>query len=262
MLIAGNWKMHKGPHEARAFLAGFRPPDGVEVVLCPPYVSLAAAVEAGVTVYAQNAHWERDGAFTGEISAPMLAEIGVRGSIIGHSERRQHFGETDETVRLRCEAVLEAGLGVIACVGETEAEREAGETDAVLRRQVAVVPQHDRLVLAYEPVWAIGTGRDGVAAAGAGGPRTDQVAAPDARPLRRIGQARQRGGAPRAARRGRRARRRRIARPDLVHGDLPGSAGIVAAQSPLRSRGSVTRKPLNRGRFATAAAWYLASCPW
>ena len=158
MLIAGNWKMHKGPHEARAFLAGFRPPDGVEVVLCPPYVSLAAAVEAGVTVYAQNAHWERDGAFTGEISAPMLAEIGVRGSIIGHSERRQHFGETDETVRLRCEAVLEAGLGVIACVGETEAEREAGETDAVLRRQVAVVPQHDRLVLAYEPVWAIGTG--------------------------------------------------------------------------------------------------------
>ena len=158
MLIAGNWKMHKGPHEARAFLAGFRPPDGVEVVLCPPYVSLAAAVEAGVTVYAQNAHWERDGAFTGEISAPMLAEIGVHGSIIGHSERRQHFGETDETVRLRCEAVLEAGLGVIACVGETEAEREAGETDAVLRRQVAVVPQHDRLVLAYEPVWAIGTG--------------------------------------------------------------------------------------------------------
>ena len=158
MLIAGNWKMHKGPHEARAFLAGFRPPDGVEVVLCPPYVSLAAAVEAGVTVYAQNAHWERDGAFTGEISAPMLAEIGVRGSIIGHSESRQHFGETDETVRLRCEAVLDAGLGVIACVGETEAEREAGETDAVLRRQVAVVPQHDRLVLAYEPVWAIGTG--------------------------------------------------------------------------------------------------------
>ena len=158
MLIAGYWKMHKGPHEARAFLAGFRPPDGVEVVLCPPYVSLSAAVEAGVIVYAQNAHWERDGAFTGEISAPMLAEIGVRGSIIGHSERRQHFGDTDETVRLRCEAVLDAGLGVIACVGETEAERERGETDAVLRRQVAVVPQHDRLVLAYEPVWAIGTG--------------------------------------------------------------------------------------------------------
>ena len=79
MLIAGNWKMFKGPHETRAFLAGFRPPEGVDVVICPPYVSLAAAVEAGVTVYAQNAHWERDGAYTGEVSAPMLAEIGVRG---------------------------------------------------------------------------------------------------------------------------------------------------------------------------------------
>ena len=158
-LVAANWKMFKGPHETRAFLAGFRPPAGVEVVLCPPYVSLAAAVESGVSVYAQNAHWERDGAYTGEISAPMLAEIGVRGSIVGHSERRQHFGETDETARLRCEAVLAAGLGVIACVGETESEREAGETEAVLRRQVAAVPQHERLVIAYEPVWAIGTGR-------------------------------------------------------------------------------------------------------
>jgi triosephosphate isomerase (TIM) len=158
-LVAGNWKMFKGPHEARSFLAAFRAPEGVEVVFCPPYVSLAAAVESGQSVYAQNAHWEREGAFTGEISAPMLAELGVRGSIVGHSERRQHFGETDETVRLRCEGVLEAGLGVIACVGETEAEREAGETEAVLRRQVAAVPQHDRLVIAYEPVWAIGTGR-------------------------------------------------------------------------------------------------------
>jgi triosephosphate isomerase len=159
VLIAGNWKMHKGPHETRAFLAGFRPPEGVDVVLCPPYVSLATAVEAGVTVYAQNAHWERDGAYTGEISAPVLAEIGVRGSIIGHSERRQYFCETDETVRRRCQAVLDAGLGVIACVGETEAEHEAGATDEVLRRQVAVLPEHERLVIAYEPVWAIGTGR-------------------------------------------------------------------------------------------------------
>jgi triosephosphate isomerase len=159
VLIAGNWKLHKGPHETRAFLAGFRSPEGVDVVLCPPYVSLATAVEAGETVYAQNAHWERDGAYTGEISAPMLAEIGVRGSIIGHSERRQYFCETDETVRLRCQAVLDAGLGVIACVGETEAEREAGATEEVLRRQVAVLPEHERLVIAYEPVWAIGTGR-------------------------------------------------------------------------------------------------------
>ena len=159
MLIAGNWKMFKGPHETRAFLAGFRPPDDVDVVICPPYVSLAAAVDAGVTVYAQNAHWERDGAYTGEVSAAMLAELGVRGSIIGHSERRQHFCETDETVRLRAEAVLDAGLGVIACVGETEGEREAGATEEVLRRQVAVLPEHERLVIAYEPVWAIGTGR-------------------------------------------------------------------------------------------------------
>jgi len=159
VLIAGNWKMFKGPHETRAFLAGFRPPKEVDVVICPPYVSLAAAVEAGVTVYAQNAHWERDGAYTGEVSAPMLAELGVRGSIIGHSERRQRFCETDETVRLRSEAVLAAGLGVIACVGETEAERESGATDEVLRRQVAVLPEHERLVIAYEPIWAIGTGR-------------------------------------------------------------------------------------------------------
>jgi triosephosphate isomerase (TIM) len=159
VLIAGNWKMYKGPHETRAFLAGFRPPDGVDVVICPPYVALAAAVESGATVYAQNAHWERDGAYTGEISAPMLAEIGVRGSIVGHSERRQYFCETDETVHLRCEALLEAGLGVIACVGETEAEREAGKTEEVLRRQVSALPAHERLVIAYEPVWAIGTGR-------------------------------------------------------------------------------------------------------
>jgi len=159
VLIAGNWKMFKGPHETRAFLAGFRPPDDVDVVICPPYVSLAAAVDAGVTVYAQNAHWERDGAYTGEVSAAMLAELGVRGSIIGHSERRQHFCETDETVRLRAEAVLDAGLGVIACLGETEGEREAGATEEVLRRQVAVLPEHERLVIAYEPVWAIGTGR-------------------------------------------------------------------------------------------------------
>jgi triosephosphate isomerase len=104
-------------------------------------------------------HWELEGAFTGEISPPMLLEIGAKGSIVGHSERRQHFGETDETVARRCAAALEAGLHVIACVGETEAEREAGETEAVLSRQVAAVPRDPRLVIAYEPVWAIGTGK-------------------------------------------------------------------------------------------------------
>ena len=158
-LIAGNWKLFKGPAETRAFLAAFDPPAGVEAVVCPPYVSLAAAVESGRTIYAQNVHWAAEGAFTGEVSAGMLLELGVAGAIVGHSERRQLFGETDETVRLRCEAALAAGLGVIACVGELEAEREAGETEAVLARQVAVLPRHERLVIAYEPVWAIGTGK-------------------------------------------------------------------------------------------------------
>jgi triosephosphate isomerase len=104
-------------------------------------------------------HWAAEGAFTGEISPGMLVEIGVQGAIVGHSERRQHFGETDETTARRAEAALAAGLGVIACVGETEAQREGGKTEAVLTRQVAVLPQHERLVIAYEPVWAIGTGR-------------------------------------------------------------------------------------------------------
>ncbi len=159
MLVAGNWKMFKGPAETRAFLAAFEPPSGVDVVVCPPFTALGAAVGHGVPVYAQNVHWAAEGAFTGEISARMLLEIGVEGAIVGHSERRQYFGETDDTVRARCEAALEAGLRVIACVGETEAEREAGETDAVLRRQVGAIPVHDALAIAYEPVWAIGTGK-------------------------------------------------------------------------------------------------------
>ncbi len=159
MLIAGNWKMFKGPAATRAFAERFAPPAGVDVVVAPPFVSLAAAVEAGLTAYAQNVHWATEGAFTGEISAPMLLELGVAGAIVGHSERRQWFGETDATVARRAEAALAAGLHVIACVGELEAEREAGETEAVLRRQVSVLPPGERLVVAYEPVWAIGTGR-------------------------------------------------------------------------------------------------------
>jgi len=168
MLIAGNWKMFKGPHEARTFATQIRHlPEratGTEIVLCPPYVALQATVQglgegSDVRVYAQNVHWELDGAFTGEISAPMLAELGVKGAIVGHSERRQLFGETDETVGRRAEAALEAGIAVIACVGETEGEREAEQTEAVLRRQVEALPRHERLVIAYEPVWAIGTGQ-------------------------------------------------------------------------------------------------------
>ena len=159
MLVAGNWKMFKGPAATVAFLEAFEPPIGVEVVVCPPFTSLAAAVGRGVPVFAQNVHWARAGAFTGEVSAPLLLELGVEGTIVGHSERRQLFGETDETVRQRCEGALEAGIAVIACVGETESEREAGETEAVLRRQVAAIPRHDTLVIAYEPVWAIGTGK-------------------------------------------------------------------------------------------------------
>jgi triosephosphate isomerase len=163
MLIAGNWKMYKGPSETRAFADGFEPPDGVDAVLCPPYPSLAAAVEGGLTTYAQSVHWASEGAFTGEVSAPMLLELGVQGAIVGHSERRQFFGETDETVARRSIAALEAGLGVIACVGESEEEREAGDTDVILRLQVEsirdAVGAHERLVVAYEPVWAIGTGK-------------------------------------------------------------------------------------------------------
>jgi len=160
--------MFKGAHEARAFATRIRHlPEhvpGVDVVVCPPFASLHATLQglgdgSLVRVYAQNVHWELEGAFTGEVSAPMLAELGVAGSLVGHSERRQYFGETDEAVGRRAEAALEAGLSVIACVGETEPERENEQTEAVLSRQLASLPRHGRLVIAYEPVWAIGTGR-------------------------------------------------------------------------------------------------------
>ena len=159
MLIAGNWKMYKTPSQTAEFCAAFKPPAGVDVVVCPPYTSLREAVASGLGVYAQNVHWADSGAFTGEISAAMLLELGVKGSIVGHSERRQHFGETDEGTARRAAAALEARLSVIACVGETEAQREGDETEEVLRRQVSVLPEHEQLVVAYEPVWAIGTGK-------------------------------------------------------------------------------------------------------
>src|SRR5213076_1821398 len=160
MFIAGNWKMYKGAREAGAFCRRLRDTDlgDVDVAVCPPYVSLAEAVQAlagtEIGVFAQNCHWEPEGPFTGEISPPMLRELGVYGTIVGHSERRQYFGETDGNVARRTETALEHGLHVIACVGETEREREAGETEAVLRRQVSVLHEDDNLVVAYEPVWA------------------------------------------------------------------------------------------------------------
>jgi triosephosphate isomerase (TIM) len=164
-LIAGNWKMYKGPAEAAEFCLGLREQDlgGVDVVVCPPYVSLAVAVQllAGteVAVAAQNVHWDQHGAYTGEVSAAMLLELGVYGAIVGHSERRQYFGDTDETSAGRARAALSAGLFVIACVGETEEERAGGVTEDVLRRQVSLLEPDDNLVIAYEPVWAIGTGK-------------------------------------------------------------------------------------------------------
>jgi triosephosphate isomerase (TIM) len=165
MLIAGNWKMYKGPADAAGFCLGLREAEleGVDVVVCPPFVSLAVAVQllAGteIAVAAQNVHWEDEGAFTGEISAGMLRELGVYGAIVGHSERRQFFGETDATVAERVRAALDAGLFVIACVGETAEERESGQTEDVLGGQLSVLEPDDNLVLAYEPVWAIGTGK-------------------------------------------------------------------------------------------------------
>jgi len=151
--------MYKGPAETREFCATFAPPAGVDAVLCPPFGSLGAGVASGHTIFAQNVHWADEGAFTGEVSTKILLELGVQGAIVGHSERRQYFGETDETVGMRTEHALEAGLRVIACVGESEQERERGETQDVLRRQVGVLNAHENLVVAYEPVWAIGTGK-------------------------------------------------------------------------------------------------------
>jgi triosephosphate isomerase (TIM) len=156
VIIAGNWKMFRGPDAValRERIAGI----DVEAIVCPPFTGLDECVAAGLTTFAQNVHWEREGAYTGEVSASMLLERGVAGSLVGHSERRQYFGETDETVALRTRAALDAGLRVIACIGETKEERDSGETRAVLRRQLARLEVHPNLVLAYEPVWAIGTG--------------------------------------------------------------------------------------------------------
>ena len=159
MLIAGNWKMFKGPHEAREFCVALAAAvggteAGIEVAVCPPYVSLAAALAAlqgsPVQVFAQSVHWAETGAFTGEVSAAMLAEVGVAGAVVGHSERRQFFGETDETVARRSEAALAAGLRVIACVGETLEERDGGRVEEVLRRQTGAAAKTGRRTRTHE----------------------------------------------------------------------------------------------------------------
>ena len=172
-LLAGNWKMHKTVAEARSFVARLLPqlPDAgaIEVGLCPPFLGLRAVAEAaagsGVKLYAQNMHHAQEGAFTGEVSAPMLVEAGVDGVILGHSERRAYFGESDRELQLKVPAALQAGLMPILCVGETEEERDRGDTERRLRHQVQEdlhLVDSERLsevVIAYEPVWAIGTGR-------------------------------------------------------------------------------------------------------
>ena len=171
--IAGNWKMNKTVSEAEAFIASLLPrvstADGVDVALCVPFTDLQALVDSTrgsrVEVYAQNMHQAPSGAFTGEVSAPMLVELDVHGVVLGHSERRQLFGDTDEWVARKAEAALRADLTPIVCVGETLAEREAGTTLTVVERQVRTALSSlgpaalRRIVVAYEPVWAIGTGK-------------------------------------------------------------------------------------------------------
>jgi triosephosphate isomerase len=172
-LIAANWKMYKTPDQTREFFRDFLPlvsgHTRDEIVVCPPYIDVMGAIEAAkgskVAIGGQNLHWKEEGAFTGEISAAMLLALGATHVIVGHSERRQYFGETDDTVNLRLKAALEAGLTPICCVGEVLEEREAGLTDDVLRRQcvrafhAVSAKKAAKLVIAYEPVWAIGTGK-------------------------------------------------------------------------------------------------------
>jgi len=172
-LVAGNWKMYKTEEQAEQYIQALLPllsaVDGVEVAICTPFTDLRAMVDSArgsrVEVYAQNMHYEQEGAFTGEVSASMLRELDVRGVVLGHSERRAMFGETDRALALKLPAALAVGLVPILCVGETEQEREQEETDRKLRQQIredlAGVP-NERLadvVIAYEPIWAIGTGR-------------------------------------------------------------------------------------------------------
>ena len=173
IIIAGNWKMNKSASEGKTLVEDLKGRvssfNDVDIVVCPPFTTLAAVVKAAegsnIKVGAQNVHWAENGAFTGEISAAMLKEAGAEYVIIGHSERRQYFGETDETVNKRLKAALAAGLKPIVCIGELLDEREGGKTEAVLDKQIkagfaGLTPlDMNKIVIAYEPVWAIGTGK-------------------------------------------------------------------------------------------------------
>lgn len=175
-VIAGNWKMNKTPAETEEIISAMKPlvaDAGCDVVLCVPYIDIfaaqAAAKGSNIKIGAENCHWAESGAFTGEVAAPMLKAIGVDYVIIGHSERRQYFGETDVTVNQRVRAALDSGLTVILCVGETLTQREQGVTDEVVRLQTKIAlggvsaAELKNIIIAYEPVWAIGTGKTATA---------------------------------------------------------------------------------------------------
>jgi triosephosphate isomerase (TIM) len=189
-VIAGNWKMYKTRVETREFFAAFKPlvnsANHCDIVVAPPFISLAVAARSArgsaIAIAAQDAYWEHQGAFTGEVSVNMIADAGCRAVILGHSERRRYFGETDATVNRKVKAALAVNLEPIVCVGETLEEREAGHTERVLRNQflgvtAALTPaEFSRILLAYEPVWAIGTGRTA----------TPEIASASHRYLRRL----------------------------------------------------------------------------
>ena len=232
-VIAGNWKMNKTPAEAKELISAIAPlvkDAGCDVVACTPFVDLASAQEAAagtnIQIGAENCHWEKSGAYTGEISAEMLSSMGVNIVIIGHSERRQYFGETDVTVQKRVRAALDAGLTVILCVGETLEQREQGITSELVAMQTKIAlggvtaEELKRIIIAYEPVWAIGTGKTATAEQANEVCHTirevDRWPVRERRrrcfhhPVRRLHERRQRCRAAGPARRGRRPHRRRF----------------------------------------------------
>ncbi len=239
--IAGNWKMFKTSAEAEAYVDALAPlvadVAGVDVGICVPFTSLQASVAraegTGIDVFAQNMHEAPEGAFTGEISAAMLTELGVDGVVLGHSERRQHFGETDRALQHKLPAALAAGLHPILCVGETEEERERGDTERRLRHQVqealhGLGPEDiAKVTIAYEPIWAIGTGKVATRRAGPGGHRVRSC-----------------------ARRRPRARRRPTS-----------CASSTAGPSRRRTRRSSLRCPTSTARSSAGRRWIPSRSP-